>query len=171
MHHKEMMTMKNIFATSTIAGAPRRRVARWTAVLGALLVLALAGGTATGVGPLATRAARGQQATEQGATARDTIKPFPVSGLPAGTATGVPVHATFPAGTNLKHIHGGPAFVYVIAGSLDIVETDGSRTTYPAGSFFWEGPGHIHTLVVADSAEVFLLYLLPPGAEALVPVQ
>ncbi len=99
------------------------------------------------------------------------LQPFQATGLPAGAATGVPVHASFPAGTTLKHTHGGPTYVYIIAGSLDIVEADGSSTTYEAGSFLWESPGHIHTLQVRQGVEVFYLQFLPPGAEGTIPVQ
>ncbi len=99
------------------------------------------------------------------------LERFAVYGLPAGKATGNPVHVTFPAGTNLKHVHGGPTFVYVISGSLTIIESNGMTQTYSAGMFFSEGPGHIHTVVVPQSAEVFYLQFLPPDAEDTIPVQ
>ena len=98
------------------------------------------------------------------------LEPFTPVGLPAGQATGVPSRLTLSAGMNLKHVHGGPTYVYVLSGSLDIIDSDGSRITYTAGDFFSEPPGHIHTVQVAQGAEVFVLQFLPPGAEATVPV-
>jgi len=97
--------------------------------------------------------------------------PFEAIGLPAGQAAGVPSRLALPAGTNLKHVHGGPTYVYVLSGSLDIIDGGGSRATYTSGDFFAEAPGHTHTVQVAKSAEVFVLQFLPPGAEATVPVQ
>jgi quercetin dioxygenase-like cupin family protein len=99
------------------------------------------------------------------------LEPFEVVGLPAGQAKGVPSCLALPAGTNLKHVHGGPTYVYVLSGSLDIIDGDGSQAKYTAGDFFAEAPGHIHTVQVAQAAEVFVLQCLPPGAEATIPVQ
>lgn len=140
----------------------------WLALVLGLLALALGAGrlhVATASHP--GHRANGRELLQQ-ATA---LQPFDATGLPAGPATGVPQHATFPAGTTLKHTHGGPTYVYVIAGSLDIIETDGTSATYQAGSFFWESPGHVHTLQVRQGVEVFVLQFLPPGAEATIPVQ
>lgn len=104
--------------------------------------------------------------------AANSLEPFDAIGLPAGRATGVPSRLTLPAGTNLKHIHGGPTYVYVLSGTVDVVESDGTRTSYSAGDFFSEPPGHVHTAqVAAGAADVFVLQFLPPGAEATVPVQ
>jgi quercetin dioxygenase-like cupin family protein len=80
----------------------------------------------------------------------------------------MPVRRTFPPGFTLKHVHGGPTYVYVIAGSLDITDSQGT-VTYAAGDFFWEPPGYIHTAQTAAGAEVFILFLLPPPAEAIIP--
>lgn len=143
----------------------------WLVAPVALIALLVAGGTAFARMPhTPTRTAA---AVNRNALRADEpmLMPFDASCLPAGKATGLPVHASFPAGTNVKHVHGGPTYVYVISGSLDIIETDGSKMTYGAGSFFAEGPGHIHTLQVPQAAEVFYLQFLPPGAESLVPVQ
>jgi hypothetical protein len=100
-----------------------------------------------------------------------SLEPFDAVGLPAGEATGVPSRLTLPAGTSLKHIHGGPTYVYVLSGSLDIIDSDGSTAAYTSGDFFPEAPGHVHTVQTAGGAEVFILQFLPPGAEGLVPVQ
>lgn len=98
------------------------------------------------------------------------LSPFSATGLPAGAATGVPQHLSFPAGFTLKHTHGGPTYVYVLAGTLTISDNAGVKT-YPAGSFFWESPGHVHTVQTAHPAEAFVLTFLPPGADATIPVK
>jgi quercetin dioxygenase-like cupin family protein len=99
------------------------------------------------------------------------LQSFDAVGLPAGQATGVPSRLTLPAGTSLKHIHGGPTYVYVLSGSLDIIDSDGSTTSYVSGDFFPEAPGHVHTVQTSGGAEVFILQFLAPGAEGLVPVE
>jgi hypothetical protein len=98
------------------------------------------------------------------------LAPFRAIALPAGTATGVPVHAAFPAGFTFKHVHGGPTFVYVIAGDLEITDAQGT-VTYCAGSFFSEPPGHVHTLHAVQASEVFYLQFLPPGADGTIPLK
>ena len=121
---------------------------------------------------LATAAAASPTAT---AAAQDvptgSMTPFEVTGLPAGAARGVPAHTTLPPSFTLKHVHGGPSYVYVIAGSVDITEADGQKTTYDAGQFFWEPAGRIHTVQTTERAELFILQFLPPGAEGTIPAQ
>ena len=156
---------------SVYAGVARKRSVRLAAIVVLVAAtLAAAGGKFAGTSH-AARALQPRTGAAGVPAQSATLAPFDASGLPAGRVMGLPIHASFPAGTNLKHIHGGPTYVYVISGSLDIIETDGTRTTYDAGSFFWEGPGHIHTVQVAQGVDVFELQLLPPGAESLVPVQ
>src|ERR687883_1314223 len=58
-----------------------------------------------------------------------SLEPFEVTGLPAGSAKGIPQHATLPPGFSLKHVHGGPSYVYVLARSLDIIDSDGSTAS------------------------------------------
>lgn len=141
----------------------------------AVPVLVTVGITAAAVGASTNGDARVAQSVAPGAAPTGQQPPalerFEASGLPAGPAIGNPVHTTFPAGTNLKHIHGGPTFVYVIAGTAMITEADGTTVTYGPGSFFWEPPGHVHTIFVPQMVEVFFIQFLPPGAEATVPVQ
>lgn len=98
------------------------------------------------------------------------LAPFAATGLPAGPATGVPQHLVFPAGFTLKHTHGGPTYVYVLTGTLIISDSAGTKT-YPAGSFFSESPGHVHTVHTTAAAEAFVLTFLPPGADATIPVK
>ena len=98
------------------------------------------------------------------------LEPFDATGLPAGPVRGVPQRATLPPGFSLKHVHGGPSYVYVISGSVDIIDSDGSRVTHQAGDFFWEPVGHVHTAQSAEGAELFTLRFLAPGAEATIPL-
>jgi hypothetical protein len=99
-----------------------------------------------------------------------TLAPFAATGLPAGPVTGRPQHLFLPAGFTLGHTHGGPTYVYVISGTLIISDAAGAKT-YRAGSFFAEPPGHVHTVHTAQPAEIFVLSLLPPGADATIPVK
>lgn len=148
----------------------RRRLG-WVMVVTALIG-AGAGYTAGAVSHAATAQSHpAQAALGRGARAMPVrLATFAATGLPAGAATGVPQHLFFPAGFTLKHTHGGPTYVYVIAGTLTISDNVGVKT-YPAGSFFWESPGHVHTVHTADPAEVFVLTFLPPGADATIPVK
>ncbi len=135
----------------------------WRHWLVATLALGLSVGGVAGVYAAAGAPAPPHQA--------GSLESFDAVGLPAGQATGVPSRLTLPAGTSLKHIHGGPTYVYVLSGSLSIVDSDGSTAAYTTGDFFPEAPGHVHTVQTAAGAEVFILQFLPPGAEGLVPVQ
>jgi hypothetical protein len=99
----------------------------------------------------------------------ETLVPFDATGLPAGSARGIPRRMTLPAGFNLKHAHGGPTYVYVIAGHVDITTSDGTTMAYGPGDFFWEPVGSIHTASAAAPAELFVLHFLAPGAEATIP--
>ena len=87
---------------------------------------------------------------------------FPAVGLPAGPAIVQPVHLIFPRGLTSKHVHGGPTYVYVIRGLLQVSDAKGTKT-YGAGGFFWERTGYIHTLHVIKDTEVFGLRFVPPG--------
>lgn len=134
-----------------------------------------AGYTAGAVGYAATAPAH--TATVRAASAATTTRavpaplaPFQATGLPAGPATGLPQLLMLPAGFTLKHTHGGPTYVYVLTGTLIISDNAGVKT-YPAGSFFWESPGHVHTVHTVRPAEAFVLTLLPPGADALIPMK
>lgn len=98
------------------------------------------------------------------------MEPFEASGLPAGRAIGVPVRRAFPPGFSLKHAHGGPTYVYVLSGTLNVTDATGNTVAYRAGDFFSEPAGYIHTAQTAEGAEVFILFLLPPSAEAIIPV-
>src|SRR5918911_787216 len=82
---------------------------------------------------------------------------------PPGPATVHPEYDLLPAAPPWKHSHGGPLYAYVISGHITISDNRGTKT-YCAGSFFWEPPGHVHTLTVVRRSELFVLYILPPGA-------
>ena len=102
-----------------------------------------------------------------------TVQPleaFDATGLPSGAAKGSPVRMTMPPGFSLKHVHGGNCYVYVLEGSLDIVDANGGVVTYNAGDFFWEPVGRVHTAQTSQGAQVFILRFLTPGAEATIPV-
>ena len=148
----------------------RPGVKRWG--LPVALTACLASGTLHAA-PQARATTTGAAATCASATRAKPIKPlasFPAIALPAGPATGVPVYAPLPAGYTLKHTHGGPTYVYVISGDLTITDAGGT-TTYCAGSFFSEPPGHVHTLHVVQPSEIFYLQFLPPGADGTIPVR
>lgn len=134
-----------------------------------LLAIALVLGFFAGLGLLIvqarTKPVHGQ--ASQQVIAQATFKAM---GLPAGDAHVLAQHKTNPPGFSLKHVHGGPAFVYVISGSITITDSDGSVTTYNAGDFFSEPPAHIHTASSPQGAELFSLYVLPDGADATIPV-
>ena len=95
---------------------------------------------------------------------------FAATGLPGGEVSGLARHSVWPAGFQLKHAHGGNAYVYLIAGTLEITEPDGTVTAYHAGDFFWEPGGHTHTARTPEGAEFFILFFLAPGAEPTIPV-
>ena len=163
--------MKNgLLATSARSGA-YRRIGRWS-----LIALLLVAGLISGVQRHAVASRSSANSAGAGCTTASRAKPltplatFSAIALPAGTATGVPVYAAFPAGLTLKHVHGGPTYVYVITGHLEITDAQGT-VTHCAGSFFSEAPGHVHTLHVVQTSEVFYLQFLPPGAEGLIPVK
>ena len=148
-----------------------RRIGRRGAI-----ALLLATGLISGLQYQAAASPSGASAAAAGCTTASRAKPltplatFRAIALPAGTATGVPVYAAFPAGFTFKHVHGGPSYVYVIAGDLEISDAQGT-VTYCAGSFFSEAPGHVHTLHARQASEVFYLQFLPPGADGTIPLK
>jgi quercetin dioxygenase-like cupin family protein len=99
------------------------------------------------------------------------LVPFVEAGLPVGQTNGVPSDLTLDPGFTLKHVHGGPTYVYVVSGSFDIIDGDGATVTYHKGDFFSEPAGHVHTIRVKERSEVFVLQFLPQGAEGTIPVQ
>jgi quercetin dioxygenase-like cupin family protein len=162
--------MKNILLATPARHAAYRRIGLWS-----LIALLLVAGLISGVQRHAVAAYSSAKAAGAGCTTASRAKPltplttFRAIALPAGTATGVPVYAAFPAGFTFKHVHGGPTYVYVIAGDLEITDAQGT-VTYCAGSFFSEPPGHVHTLHAVQPAEVFYLQFLPPGADGTIPL-
>ncbi len=152
--HRTVLSMRRM-ALQTVSSRAR------AAVLLSVLVLFV--GTLAVLTAHSVRGQAGPQVIHE-----DTFK---ATGLPAGDVNGLARHSMWPAGFSLKHVHGGPAYVYVIAGSIDI--TDSAMTmTYGAGDFFWEPGGHIHTATAGpQGVEFFVLFLLPSGADATIPVQ
>jgi Cupin domain len=143
-----------------------RRLPRWALITSVLLGLTSLVVTGFVAGTALAKPAGG--AAAQQASTYDT---FDATGLPSGSVKGIPQHTALPPDFTLKHIHGGPSYVYVISGSLDIIEGDNSRVTYHAGDFFWEPVGHTHTVQTTERAEIFVLRFLTPGAEGTVEVQ
>lgn len=88
---------------------------------------------------------------------------FAAKGLPAGPATAVAWRKAFPAGFTSRHYHGGPGYIYVLSGLVQVSDSAGTRT-YRAGDFFWEPARHVHTMRVLQPATLFVLRFLPPGA-------
>jgi quercetin dioxygenase-like cupin family protein len=101
-----------------------------------------------------------------------------VSEAPVGTLEEVPQaplrvvaeRIRLPAGFESTHYHGGPTFNFVDFGRVEI-EQDGTRTVYGPGAFFFEPEGKVHTIRVLDTAQLAVLRLLPPGAEATTEVR
>lgn len=148
-----------------------RRIGRWT-LTSVVLAAGLISGTQVYAAPSQSiaGATRAGCATASRAKPRTPLATFQAVGLPAGSATGVPVYAAFPAGFTLKHTHGGPTYVYVISGDLEIADAQ-STVTYCAGEFFSESPGHVHTLHAVRASEVFYLQFLPPGSDGTILVK
>jgi len=105
----------------------RHRTRRWTAAALGLLLLSAIGGSSYAVASRAgTSNAPAMAPARTALSQSETMQPFDATGLPAGAARGMPVRRTFPPGFNLKHVHGGPTYVYVISGSLDIIDSQGT---------------------------------------------
>jgi quercetin dioxygenase-like cupin family protein len=160
-HRRKEHTMHRMPLDLAAALVRRRRtLPRRAAGLALLALLTIGGGYVGAVLP-----ARGQAGPQT--VMQET---FDATGLPAGPARGDARRTIIPAGFRLKHVHGGPTYVHVVAGSLEIIAADGSSTTYDAGAFFWEPAGRIHTVFTAAGAQIFVLHILPPGADATIPV-
>jgi hypothetical protein len=70
-----------------------------------------------------------------------------------------------PAGFQSQHIHGGPTFNFVDAGTV-VIESAGREQRYDKEGFFFEPARNVHTITVLDDARLRVVRLLPPGAEA-----
>ena len=88
--------------------------------------------------------------------------PFVAAGLPAGRIIGVPQHVIMPAGFTLKHEHPGPHYVYIISGTVQITDAQGTKT-YSAGMFLWEPAWHVHTVHALTRVEAFWIFFVPPA--------
>ena len=124
-------------------GGHRGRRMRWrialvtVAGLGSVFATGLSASTFAEVAPATTFA----EDQRPGA-----LVPFVEDGVPVGQTSGVPSDLTLDAGFTLKHVHGGPTYVYVVSGNFDITDGDGTTVTYHKGDFFSEPAGHIHTI-------------------------
>jgi hypothetical protein len=70
-----------------------------------------------------------------------------------------------PAGFQSQHIHGGPTFNFVDAGTV-VIESAGREQRHDEGGFFFEPARNVHTITVLDDARLRVIRLLPPGADA-----
>jgi hypothetical protein len=89
------------------------------------------------------------------------LQPFAATGMAKPYVIGVPQHQRYPAGYTLTHMHPGNRYVFVISGSLQVTDAQGTRT-YGPGAFFWETAWRVHTLHVLRAAETFALAFVPP---------
>jgi hypothetical protein len=101
-----------------------------------------------------------------------------VAEAPVGTLEDVPEapvnvlaeRIRLPARFQSTRYHGGPTFAFVDYGRVEI-EIDGEPTVYGPGAFFTVPEGQVYTLRVLDSAQLGILRLLEPGAEATTEVR
>jgi quercetin dioxygenase-like cupin family protein len=96
---------------------------------------------------------------------------FQAAGLPTGPAVGIAQRRTFAAGfSSPKHMHSGPTYIYVVSGTLEIIDDQGTRT-YSAGSFVWKPAMRVLTIASPTGATIFLLAFMKPGAQFEIPVK
>jgi hypothetical protein len=101
-----------------------------------------------------------------------------VAEAPVGTLEEVPrapvevlaERVRLPARFESTRYHGGPTFAFVDYGRVE-VGIDDRTTVYGPGAFFFVPEGQLYTLRVLDTAQVALLRLLEPGAEATTEVR
>jgi hypothetical protein len=105
--------------------------------------------------------------------ATETVAEAPVGTLEEVPGAPVEVLAErvrLPARFESTRFHGGPTFVFVDYGRVEI-EIDGEATVYGAGAFFFVPEGQVYTLRVLDTAQLGILRLLEPGAEGTTEVR
>ena len=105
--------------------------------------------------------------------ATETVAEAPVGTLEEVPDAPVDVLAErirLPARFQSTRYHGGPTFVFVDLGRVE-VEMDGAQTVYGPGAFFFIPAGQIYTLRVLETAQLGLVRLLEPGAEATTEVR
>ena len=101
-----------------------------------------------------------------------------VAEAPVGTLEDVPQppvnvlaeRIRLPARFQSTRYHGGPTFAFVDYGRVEI-ELDERTTVYGPGAFFMIPEGQVYTLRVLDTAQLGILRLLEPGAEATTEVR
>lgn len=105
--------------------------------------------------------------------ATETVAEAPVGTLdevPRAPVSVLAERIRLPAGFQSTRYHGGPTFAFVDFGRVE-VEIDGEPTVYGGGAFFFVPEGQIYTLRVLDTAQLGLVRLLEPGAEATAEVR
>ena len=101
-----------------------------------------------------------------------------VAEAPVGTLENVPQppvrvlaeRIRLPARFESTRFHGGPTFVFVDFGRVEIT-IDEKKTVYGPSAFFFIPEGQIYTLRVLDTAQLGILRLLEPGAEGTTEVR
>jgi quercetin dioxygenase-like cupin family protein len=71
------------------------------------------------------------------------------------------------------HTHAGPVILVVTQGTLTQYHSNGCVSTHPPGSVIVEEEGDVHRIVNHSAsvvAEGYATFILPPGAQPLVPV-
>jgi quercetin dioxygenase-like cupin family protein len=102
--------------------------------------------------------------------ATDTLVQAPTGTLEAEDVPRAPVRVVaervrLPAGFESNRSHGGPTFLFVDFGRIQ-VEGLGSPTSYGAGAFFFVTAGEPYFIRAVETTQIAILSLLPPGAEA-----
>jgi quercetin dioxygenase-like cupin family protein len=102
--------------------------------------------------------------------ATDTLVQAPTGTLEAEDLPRAPVRVVaervrLPAGYESTRSHGGPTFLFIDYGRIQ-VEGSGSPTSYGAGAFFFVTAGEPYSLRAVETTQIASLSLLPPGAEA-----
>ena len=127
-----------------------------TVALAATVLVAVVVGFAGG------RLSRGEEAADEPAA---LIGQGQLSALPEAPVEVRAERVVLPAGFVSRHLHGGPTFNFVDAGTV-VIESAGERVRYEAGGFFFEPGRRVHSITVLDDARLRVIRLLPPGAEA-----
>jgi len=130
------------------------------AQLGALIAALVLGGILGAVGLRLTDDSgplRATETIERGGGTLETLPEAPV----AVEAESI----RYPAGFESTRTHGGPTFMIVQAGEVEIVE-GGLARAYEAGEFFFREAARPYTMRILEAATLSVIRLLPPGAEA-----
>ena len=90
--------------------------------------------------------------------------------LPEAPVEVVAETVRLPAGFVSTHVHGGPTFNTVLAGTVELREA-GMTTRHEVGDFFFEPADFPHRITALSDARLHVLRLLPPGAPATTEIE